>query len=60
MTRFLEELRRQEVAPKTVASYRSDLAGFAQWFERTIGQRFTAAAVTPPMSATTTHTWSRC
>ncbi len=32
ITTFLADLARQEVAPKTVASYRSDLAGFARWF----------------------------
>jgi site-specific recombinase XerD len=47
VTRFLEDLQRQEVAPKTVASYRSDLAGFARWFDGTLGQPFTAVAVTP-------------
>ncbi len=28
---FISELQRQEVAPKIVISYRSDLLGFAHW-----------------------------
>jgi site-specific recombinase XerD len=47
VTLFLADLIRQEVSAKTVASYRSDLAGFARWFESTLGQPFTAAAVAP-------------
>ena len=46
-TAFLADLRRQEVAAKTVASYRSDLASFARWFADSTGDEFTAAAVTP-------------
>jgi site-specific recombinase XerD len=34
---FLAELEREEVAEKTVAAYRPDLAGFARWFEATTG-----------------------
>ena len=44
---FVADLRRQEVAPKTVASYRSDLTGFARWFTDSTGEEFTAVAVTP-------------
>ena len=44
---FIADLRRQEVAPKTVASYRSDLTGFARWFTDSTGEEFTAVAVTP-------------
>src|SRR5215217_8103984 len=44
---FLTDLARQEVAPLTLASYRSDLALFARWFTGTRGEAFTAAAVTP-------------
>ncbi len=44
---FLADLRRQEVAPKTVASYATDLCAAARWFTATTGEAFTAAAVTP-------------
>ena len=47
ITAFIAELQRQEVAPKTIASYRSDLYGFARWFTDSIGEAFTAAGVTP-------------
>ncbi len=47
ITDFMAELLRQEVAPKTIASYRSDLQGFARWFTDSLGEAFTAAAVTP-------------
>ena len=47
LTRFLDELRRQEAAEVTLANYRSDLTSFARWFEQTNGEAFTAAAVTP-------------
>ena len=42
ITDFVVELQRQEVAPKTVASYRSDLLGFARWFTDTTGEAFCA------------------
>ena len=44
---FVADLRRQEVAAKTVASYQSDLTGFAHWFTDSTGEEFTTAAVTP-------------
>src|SRR5215211_1037326 len=44
---FVRELTRQEVAEKTVRSYRSDLAQFTRWFETSTGEPFRAAAVTP-------------
>lgn len=47
ITAFMTELQRQEVAPKTIASYRSDLLGFARWFTDSTSEAFTAAAVTP-------------
>src|SRR3954466_7998591 len=47
LTEFLGELGRREAAANTVASYRADLQLFAQWFEATNGEAFTAAAVTP-------------
>ncbi len=47
ITDFIAELQRQEVAPKTIASYRSDLLGFARWFTDSTSEAFTAAAVTP-------------
>jgi site-specific recombinase XerD len=45
--RFLVDLRGQEVAPKTVTNYASDLSLFATWFQGSTGDAFTAAAVTP-------------
>jgi integrase/recombinase XerD len=45
--RFLADLERQEVAPKTRAAYRLDLMGFAGWFAETVGERFTPESVTP-------------
>jgi site-specific recombinase XerD len=47
LSEFAEELRRQGVADKTVASYRSDLLGFARWFTDATGAEFGAGAVTP-------------
>src|SRR3954454_14614093 len=44
---FVEELRRQDVAHKTLVNYRSDVGQFARWFEGSRGEPFTAAAVTP-------------
>ena len=44
---FAEDLRRQEASVYTVRSYRSDLAGFAAWFEVSIGEAFAVASVTP-------------
>lgn len=44
---FAEDLRRQEASAYTVKSYRSDLAGFAVWFETSNGEAFAAAGVTP-------------
>jgi site-specific recombinase XerD len=44
---FVEELRRQDVARKTLVNYRSDVGLFAKWFEGTRGEPFSAAAVTP-------------
>src|SRR6266567_811125 len=45
--RFLQDLERQETAPKTRASYRLDLLHFAAWFGRTVGESFSPEAVTP-------------
>src|SRR6059058_1318886 len=45
--RFLQDLERQETAPKTRSSYRLDLLRFASWFARTVGERFSPEAVTP-------------
>lgn len=44
---FIADLRRQEVAAKTITSYAADLRGFARWFAETTGDAFAAAAVTP-------------
>jgi site-specific recombinase XerD len=44
--RFVTDLGREGAAPKTVRSYRSDLAAFARWFEESTGEACAAAAVT--------------
>jgi site-specific recombinase XerD len=44
---FIQELQRQEVAPKTIDNYRSDLVCFARWFQASNGEPFSASAVTP-------------
>jgi site-specific recombinase XerD len=43
---FLDELRRQDLAATTIASYQSDLVAFARWFVETTGEAFTPKAVT--------------
>src|SRR5215212_5328592 len=45
--RFLQDLQRQETSPNTRRSYQLDLLHFAAWFARTVGERFSAEAVTP-------------
>ena len=45
--RFLQDLERQEPAPKTRAAYRLDLHHFAAWFAVTVGETFRSEAVTP-------------
>jgi site-specific recombinase XerD len=45
--RFLQDLERQETAPKTRDAYRLDLLHFAGWFARTVGEAFSPEAVTP-------------
>ena len=45
--RFLQDLQRQETAPKTRDAYRLDLLHFAGWFAETVGERFSPEAVTP-------------
>jgi integrase/recombinase XerC len=47
LTAFLADLGREEVAPKTLTSYRTDLAHFAGWFAASTGEVFAPAAVTP-------------
>jgi site-specific recombinase XerD len=44
---FLVELRRQDLAASTVASYEGDLLAFGQWFATTTGETFSAQAMTP-------------
>lgn len=44
---FTADLKRQEVAVKTVANYLSDLDCFARWFNQTTGDEFAAANITP-------------
>ncbi len=47
IAQFVDELRRQDVAHKTLVNYRSDLLQVARWFEGSRGEPFAAAAVTP-------------
>ncbi len=44
--RFLEDLERQETAPRTRAGYRLDLLQFAAWFAQTVGEAFSPEAIT--------------
>ena len=44
---FLEELRRQQLAPYTVENYASDLRVFARFFLGSTGEEFQAARITP-------------
>ena len=47
ITRFLDDLGRQDIAARTIAAYRTDLSAFARWFPDTAGEPFSARAVTP-------------
>ena len=47
LTDFLADLVRQDLAPKTIATYKVDLTAFAHWFASTLGEPFSARAVTP-------------
>jgi len=47
INQFIDDLKRQEAAVKTVASYLSDLNCFARWFAGSMGEEFAAANVTP-------------
>ena len=44
---FLLDLQREEMSPLTLRNYQCDLAGFARWFEGSIGKPFSAREVTP-------------
>jgi site-specific recombinase XerD len=44
---FLLALYDEEAAPLTIRNYQSDLAGFARWFEASVGTPFAAREVTP-------------
>ena len=44
---FLTELRREDLAVSTIASYERDLVAFATWFEGTTSEAFAPQAVTP-------------
>ena len=44
---FLDDLRRQDLAARTIASYEGDLRAFAGWFTQTTGEPFSPQAVTP-------------
>jgi site-specific recombinase XerD len=44
---FLADLAREGAAPKTLASYRTDLAHFVRWFAASTDEAFAPAAVTP-------------
>ena len=43
---FAQALEREGRRPLTVASYRSDLRGFAAWFTQTNGEAFTPQGLT--------------
>jgi site-specific recombinase XerD len=47
LTAFLAELARQEAARKTIVNYRSDLVSFTRWLKDSLGEEFSASAVTP-------------
>jgi site-specific recombinase XerD len=47
VTEFLADLVRQDLAPKTIATYKVDLQAFSQWFATTLDEPFSARAVTP-------------
>jgi hypothetical protein len=47
ITDFLTDLRPQEMAPKTVTSYATDLRTAVRWFTTTPGEACAAALVTP-------------
>src|SRR5688500_3740373 len=47
VTEFLADLARQDLAPKTIATYKIDLTAFASWFTTTLDEPFSARAVTP-------------
>src|SRR3954451_8720368 len=47
VSRFLQDLERQETSPQTRRAYQLDLFHFAAWFARTVGERFSPEAVTP-------------
>src|SRR5664280_761600 len=44
---FLTELRREDLAVSTIASYERDLVAFATWFEGTTSEAFAPQAGTP-------------
>src|SRR5687767_6257073 len=44
---FLKDLERQESSALTIRNYRSDLLHFSRWFEGTLGEPFSPAALTP-------------
>jgi len=47
LSAFLLDLYREEASPRTIASYRSDLACFARWYTETNGEAFSATVTTP-------------
>lgn len=47
LTEFVQELERQETAPRTVVNHRLGLQLFSRWLEQTNGEPFSATAVTP-------------
>jgi integrase/recombinase XerC len=47
ITDFLADLVRQDLAAKTIATYKVDLTEFSKWFTSTVGEPFSARAVTP-------------
>jgi site-specific recombinase XerD len=47
LVEFLADLVRQDLAQKTIATYKVDLTAFSKWFSSTLGEPFLARAVTP-------------
>lgn len=47
VTAFIDELRREDAAAKTITNYASDLAVFSRWFAETTSEEFSARAVNP-------------
>lgn len=47
ITRFLDDLTRQDIGARTISAYRTDVTAFARWFPSAAGESFSARAVMP-------------